>query len=70
MLNYSLLAAETTRAGRKTRAGARAAARGFFFSQKNGDMILTPKVCPRLRRAHGAKSLLINASAVAELAGV
>ena len=49
MLNYSLLAAETTRAGRKTRTGARAAARGFFFSQKNGDMILTPKVCLKLR---------------------
>ena len=53
MLNYSLLAAETTRAGRKTRAGARAAARGFFFSQKNGDMILTPKVCLKLRGSMG-----------------
>ena len=36
-------------AGRKTRTVDSCCGSWIFFSQKNGDMILTPKVCPKLR---------------------
>ena len=60
MLNYSLLAAETTRARQEKQELELVPRLVDFFSQKNGDMILTPKVCSRLRGSmkHGVKQFM------------